>query len=88
MYAIPINNSESKWVLPMVSLIGLALLLLFYFVVADAVKAGELRKQATAVHKTAILNCSTLRDVNNLKSCIKGLDTQVSQGASALLAAK
>lgn len=72
----------------MVSLIGVALLLLFYSVVADAVRAGELRKQADAVRKTAILNCSTLRDVNNLKSCIKGLDTQVSQDAFALLAVK
>lgn len=88
MNILPLNTSEPKWAIPMALIAVLAILVQFYSVVADAAKAGELRRQATVTQKTAILHCSALRDVNDRKLCVTGLEAQVTNGGATLLAAQ
>ena len=88
MSAMQLKVYESRWAVPMVSLVVTGMLVLFYSVVSGATTAGELRRQAIAARSSAILQCNSLPSWNDSKACLKGLGATVSAHEPTLIAAK
>ena len=88
MLAMPLNVSESRWTVPVVSLLMVGMLVLFYAVVSGAVKAGESRRQAMAAQSSAVLQCNALPSWNDSRACLKALSAKASTEEPTLLAAK
>jgi hypothetical protein len=79
--------AESAWTVPLVSLLIVAMLALFHWVVSDATKAGETRRQATAAQAAAMMRCNALPSWDISKVCLKDLHLTAIADASIALAA-
>ena len=80
--------AESIWTVPLASLLLVGMLVAFYAVVSSATKAGELRRQATAIQAAAAMRCNTLPSWDANKNCLQRLTNTVAEDESMLLAAK
>jgi len=88
MHLTQARISASTWTVPLVALLLVGILAMFYSVVSSATKAGELRRQASATHAAAVMRCDALPGWNLSKTCRNELDLQLAADASLALAAR
>jgi hypothetical protein len=70
---VPVGLWSRNWPVVLSALTILGLLLAFHQVVQGAVKQGQLRGQATAMHAGATLHCNTLPGLGARDSCMAQL---------------
>ena len=80
--------SASPWMLPVVSLVLVAMLVAFYAVVSRAAKVGELRRKTTASQATAMVHCRTLPSGDASDRCLKQLHSRQAEEEALLVASK
>ena len=72
--ALPQPVRSPAWPWTLAALMVLFLLLAFHQVVSDAVRQGELLRQAAASHSEAVWRCGALRGLRPRETCLAQLN--------------